>query len=104
MVRINLITLCCMYEQVGLDSGDGVNSFVIARSRTAGIVDIDMESNSGVVGRYMFRTDMSDVIATTVEENCQDNGCIFSSKFSLFCKELHVFLMYLLPLLPLLHG
>ena len=59
--------------QVGLDSGDGINSFVIARSRTPGIVDVHTESNSGVVGRYMFKTDMSDVIATTVEQSCQNS-------------------------------
>ena len=63
-----------MLIQVGLDSGDGLNSFVIARSRSPGIVDVELESNSGVVGRYMFRTDSSDVIATTVEQSCVNSG------------------------------
>ena len=63
-----------VFVKVGLDSGDGIKSFAIVRSRTPGIVDVDTESNSGVVGRYMFRTDMNDVIATTVAQSCQNSG------------------------------
>ena len=39
-------------------------------SGTSRISSVARESNSDVLGRYMFRTDMDTIFATTVAESC----------------------------------
>ncbi|XP_038045953.1 uncharacterized protein LOC119720369 [Patiria miniata] len=52
--------------QVGLNSGDGVNYCSLPDSRTDAIVDVDLQTNIGTTGRFLFRVDSTSEI---------DNGC-----------------------------
>ncbi|XP_030847139.1 sushi, nidogen and EGF-like domain-containing protein 1 [Strongylocentrotus purpuratus] len=47
--------------QVGFNAGDGVNYYSVPGSRTAAVVDIETTSNIGVSGRWVFRTDNSNI-------------------------------------------
>ncbi|XP_030839937.1 uncharacterized protein LOC583108 isoform X2 [Strongylocentrotus purpuratus] len=47
--------------QVGFNDGDGVNFYSVPGSRTAAVIDIATTSNIGVSGRWVFRTDDSNI-------------------------------------------
>lgn len=47
--------------QVGFNAGDGVRYAIVPGSRTADIVNIDMTSNIGVPGVWVFRVDGGNV-------------------------------------------
>eukprot|EP00057_Strongylocentrotus_purpuratus_P019878 XP_011674352.1 PREDICTED: protein mesh-like [Strongylocentrotus purpuratus] len=47
--------------QVGFNAGDGVIFYSVPGSRTAAVVDIETTSNIGVPGRWVFRTDNSNI-------------------------------------------
>ncbi|XP_030834981.1 sushi, nidogen and EGF-like domain-containing protein 1 [Strongylocentrotus purpuratus] len=47
--------------QVGFNAGDGVIFYSAPGSRTAAVVDIETTSNIGVPGRWVFRTDNSNI-------------------------------------------
>ncbi|XP_030834993.1 sushi, nidogen and EGF-like domain-containing protein 1 [Strongylocentrotus purpuratus] len=47
--------------QVGFNAGDGVTFYSVPGSQTAAIVDIETTSNIGVPGRWVFRTDNSNI-------------------------------------------
>nr|XP_054773489.1 sushi domain-containing protein 2-like [Lytechinus pictus] len=61
--------------QVGFNAGDGVTFYSVPASRTADVVDIETTSNIGVPGRWVFRTDNS---------NIQGQECTTSGDISLF--------------------
>ncbi|XP_041485881.1 sushi domain-containing protein 2-like isoform X2 [Lytechinus variegatus] len=61
--------------QVGFNAGDGVTHYNVPASRTADVVDIETTSNIGVPGRWVFRTDNS---------NIQGQECTTSGDISLF--------------------
>ncbi|XP_071476500.1 uncharacterized protein [Diadema antillarum] len=48
--------------QVGFNAGDGVRYYSVPGSRTDDIVDVEEASNVNVTGRYVFRTDSSQII------------------------------------------
>eukprot|EP00057_Strongylocentrotus_purpuratus_P029925 XP_780234.3 PREDICTED: sushi domain-containing protein 2 [Strongylocentrotus purpuratus] len=47
--------------QVGFNAGDGVTYYSVPGSQTAAVVDIETTSNIGVPGRWVFRTDNSNI-------------------------------------------
>ncbi|XP_030838223.1 sushi domain-containing protein 2-like, partial [Strongylocentrotus purpuratus] len=61
--------------QVGFNAGDGVTFYSVPGSRTAAVVDIETTSNIGVPGRWVFRTDNS---------NIEGLECTTSGDISLF--------------------
>eukprot|EP00057_Strongylocentrotus_purpuratus_P021270 XP_011675744.1 PREDICTED: alpha-tectorin-like [Strongylocentrotus purpuratus] len=61
--------------QVGFNAGDGKISYSVPGSRTAAVVDIETTSNIGVPGRWVFRTDNS---------NIEGLECTTSGDISLF--------------------
>ncbi|XP_030835520.1 sushi domain-containing protein 2-like [Strongylocentrotus purpuratus] len=61
--------------QVGFNAGDGVTSYSVPGSQTAVVVDIETTSNIGVPGRWVFRTDNS---------NIEGLECTTSGAISLF--------------------
>ncbi|XP_071491471.1 protein mesh-like [Diadema antillarum] len=61
--------------QVGFNAGDGIKYYSVPGSRTNDIVDVEEASNVGVTGRYVFRTDSSEISGI---------GCTPSGDISLF--------------------
>ncbi|KAJ8040785.1 Sushi, nidogen and EGF-like domain-containing protein 1 [Holothuria leucospilota] len=56
--------------QVGFNAGDGVNYFTLPGSRTNEVLDLQISSNIGIPGRWMFRVDQE----TIQGFSCRDEG------------------------------
>ncbi|XP_033100065.1 sushi domain-containing protein 2-like [Anneissia japonica] len=52
--------------QVGFNAGNGITFYSVPGSRNASIVDVEETTNVGVIGRWVFRTDV---------EKVTENGC-----------------------------
>ena len=63
-----------VYLKVGFDAGDRTNFFALPSSRTADIANIDDQSNVNLEGRWMFRTDLAEIIDAGVQPSCSDEG------------------------------
>ena len=59
---------------MGFDAGDVVNSFPVANFRENDALDIQTQSNVGMTGRYMFRTDLRVIVATTAAQSVDGTG------------------------------
>ena len=59
---------------MGFVDRNGVNPFLLAISETPDVVDIETQSNVGMTGRYMFRTDLRVIVASTVAQSVAGNG------------------------------
>ena len=57
LIQWSLGTATQVHAQAGFNAGDDERFFSINGSRTAAILDIDMTSNIGVPGKYLFRVD-----------------------------------------------
>ena len=62
---------------MGFDAGDQTNFFNLASSNTPDVVEIETQSNVGVAGRYMFRTDLPVIVATTVAQSVAGTGLLY---------------------------
>ena len=58
-----------------------MNFFALKNSRQSEIVSVDTESNSGVIGRYIFRTDLDVIVASTELQSCTNTGFKLYSLF-----------------------
>ncbi|XP_030834998.1 sushi domain-containing protein 2-like [Strongylocentrotus purpuratus] len=63
--------------QVGFNAGDGMTYYSVPGSRTAAVVDIETTSNIDVPGRWVFRTDSSNIVLI--------NGPCFNSNNLIIC-------------------
>lgn len=57
LIQWSLGEATSVHAQAGFNAGDGERYFSINGSRTAAIVEIDMTSNIGVPGKYLFQVD-----------------------------------------------
>ena len=55
-------------------ASDRSNPFTLAISGTPDVVNIETQSNVGRAGRYMFRTDLPVIVATTVAQSVDGTG------------------------------
>ena len=53
-----------VHAQAGFNAGDGNRSTTIEGSQTASIVDIELSSNIGVPGKYLYRVDAEAISPT----------------------------------------
>ena len=63
-----------------------VVTYSVGSSTTADVINIDTESNVGRIGRYMFRTDLSEIVASTVAQSMAGTGLY---NFFNFCCAYH---------------
>jgi len=52
----------CFEWQVGFDASDGVNYYALPGSRTTAIADVELGSNVGFTGRYVFKISTPEVL------------------------------------------
>ena len=65
--------------QVGFNAGDGETYYSVPGSRTDAIVDIDMTTNIGVPGRWLFRTDNANIEGL----QCTSSGSHFNKNLQI---------------------
>lgn len=59
-MMLRTLLLC---RQMGFDSGDGVHHYVLPGSYKASAKDVELTTNVGVLGRWLFRVDGDTVVA-----------------------------------------
>ncbi|XP_033127116.1 sushi domain-containing protein 2-like isoform X2 [Anneissia japonica] len=66
--------------QVGFNAGDGVNFYSVVGSRTNQILNINRTSNVDRIGRWMFRVDLTDIVAGGCYDDIDDDRLSISPR------------------------
>ena len=66
--KSSLIVYIKHFKQVGFNAGDNVNYYVIEKSGTPDIVDIETTSNINQTGVWIFRVDQAEITEAPTED------------------------------------